>query len=666
MLLLAACGARHAANYPAVIVLGIDGMDPGFLEAHWADLPNLDRLRRDGEFQRLATTMPPQSPVAWSTFITGTGPTQHGIYDFVSRNPRTLLPFSSLGETEPARGISIGSYRIPLGSPKVHTFRRGAAFWETLKQRGIPVTLVKVPMDYPPEADAGAALSGLGVPDMQGTFGTFTFFTDDASFIGDASFTNPAGSARAVSGGRIVPVRVNNGRTVLRVSGPANPFRSDARQTEVEMTVDIDRAQPVARFTLGYTASAALGNTASATLRAGASATSTATSATLRAAPSSTLRAGASSTLSAAFILREGEWSDWVQVEFPLIAGFSSARGMFRVYAQQLARGFRVYVSPVNIDPSSPEAKISAPNTYSASLARQAGLYYTQGIPEDTSALRQHVFRRAEYLAQSRIASHEQLALLKQSVTDFRGGFLFFHFFGVDQDSHMLWRKFDADLLETYRMVDEAIGWVRGRIGNATLIVMSDHGFSTFNRAVNLNTWLLSQGYLKLRRPVSEEAHDLLANADWSRTQAYAMGLNSLYLTHGTGLLAGPRAGGEPGDANHANALLTEIAAKLKAFRDPDTGAPVVTSVLEPHSRSEYAPDLIAGYAPGYRCSWDAALGGISRAIVEDNQDEWIGDHCIDPQFVPGVLLVDRKSGLANPALQDLPAWILARFGVHR
>src|SRR5580700_10516054 len=121
-LLVAGCGAGRLAGYPAVVVLGIDGMDPAFLEAHWADLPNLDRLRRDGEFQRLATTFPPQSPVAWSTFITGTGPTRHGIYDFVSRNPRTLLPFSSLGETEPSRALSVGSYRIPLGPPKVHTF----------------------------------------------------------------------------------------------------------------------------------------------------------------------------------------------------------------------------------------------------------------------------------------------------------------------------------------------------------------------------------------------------------------------------------------------------------------------------------------------------------------------------------------------------------------
>ena len=137
-------------------------------------------LRREGEFQRLATTIPPQSPVAWSTFITGTSPERHGIYDFVHRNPRTLLPFSSLGETDPARGITLGGWRIPLGSRTFIRSADGAAFWESLKSRGIPVTLVKVPMDYPPADDADDALSGLGVPDMQGTFGTFTFFTDDS------------------------------------------------------------------------------------------------------------------------------------------------------------------------------------------------------------------------------------------------------------------------------------------------------------------------------------------------------------------------------------------------------------------------------------------------------------------------------------------------------
>ena len=231
-----------------------------------------------------------------------------------------------------------------------------------------------------------------------------------------------------------------------------------------------------------------------------------------------------------------------------------------------------------------------------------------------------------------------------RALDGFHGGLLFFHFFGVDQDSHMLWRKFDADLLDTYRMVDAAIGEVEARAPDATLVVMSDHGFAEFNRAMNLNTWLLSQGYLRLRRPLSEDAHDLLPNADLNNSRAYAMGLNSLYLTHA--------------DAS----VRDEIANKLRAYRDPETGAPVVTATFAPQARGEYVPDLIVGYAPGYRGSWDAALGGIGRAVVEDNQDEWIGDHCIDPRFVPGVLLSNRRTGLADPSLQSLPRWIMARF----
>ncbi len=583
---LAACGPRLTAHFPSVIVLGIDGMDPAFLEAHWADLPHLDALRRRGSFERLATVWPPQSPVAWSTFITASSPERHGIWDFVHRNPRTLLPFSSMGETDPARGLNLGDWRIPLGSPRIHSFRRGGAFWEALERRGVPVTLVKAPMDYPPQQDADDALAGLGVPDMQGTFGTFTYFTAD-----------PMQTARDVSGGRIVAVEIENHRTTLHVPGPPNPFRRDARATTIEIGVAIDPSQPVARFTFA----------------------------------------------DQAFILRQGEWSNWIEADFPLVWPFS-ARGMFRVYAKRLGADFAVYVSPVNIDPARPEAKISAPASFSAELARAAGLYYTQGIPQDTAALRQGVFDRGEYLAHSREASREQIALLMRALDSFHGGLLFFHFFGVDQDSHMLWSKFDGDLLDTYRLVDDAIGRVRAREPQAIVVVMSDHGFTAFDRSVNLNTWLLSAGYLRLRRPLSEDAHDVIANADRTTSRAYAVGLNAIYLFHS-----------DP-------PLRDEIAASLLAYRDPETGAQPIASTYVPGARGDYVPDLIVGYAPGYRGSWDAALGGIGRGIVEENRDAWIGDHCIDPRFVPGVLLTNRGDAPAKPSIETLPSWIMSRF----
>ncbi len=581
-------------------------MDPKFLEAHWADLPNLDRLRREGEFKRLATTMPPQSPVAWATFLTGNDPTAHGIYDFVHRDPRTLRPFSSMGETIPSRhAVPLGAFQIPLTSPAIRTFRRGRAFWEDLTDRGIPVTILRMPMDYPPLDSGGEFLSGMGVPDMEGTFGTFSFYTDD-----------PGGATHDVPGGRIVSTRIDNGRARLRILGPPNPYRRDGASTAVDMTVDLDADAPVARFTVG----------------------------------------------SQSFILRQGEWSAWVEIEFPLISGWKSAHGMVRVYARQLAPGFEVYVSPVNIDPRRPEVRISAPASYSGHLADAAGLYYTQGMPQDTAALRQHVFDRQEYLAQSRMVAREHLALLKQAVKDFRGGLLFFHFFAVDQDSHMLWGKFDRDLLDTYRTVDDTVGWVRAQAKEATLVVMSDHGFARFDRAVNLNAWLLGEGFVRLRQPLTGEQHDLDGNADWAGTRAYSLGLNSLYLN-----LQGREAHGSVARADAA-ALTEEIAARLAAYRDPDTGQPVVTAVWAPHPRFEgdieYAPDLVVGFAEGYRASWDGALGLIGGAIVEQNRDEWIGDHCMDPRAVPGVLLESRRSLLEDPSLKDLSASIPILFGL--
>src|SRR5436190_21930002 len=84
---LFACSSLHRARQsPSLIVLGVDAMDPNFVERHWNSLPNLARLRDQGYFGRLGTTTPPQSPVAWSTFITGLEPGEHGIFDFVHRD----------------------------------------------------------------------------------------------------------------------------------------------------------------------------------------------------------------------------------------------------------------------------------------------------------------------------------------------------------------------------------------------------------------------------------------------------------------------------------------------------------------------------------------------------------------------------------------------------
>jgi predicted AlkP superfamily phosphohydrolase/phosphomutase len=581
--ILTGCGRPASrAHGKRVIVLGVDGMDPNFVERHWTDLPNLSRLRDSGGLTRLATTTPPQSPVAWATFITGTDPAEHGLFDFVHRDPATMQPISSMGETlEPEHELTIGPYLLPLSKARVRTFRVGQPFWEILAEHGIPATIVRIPTNYPPDS-SGHELAGMGTPDVEGTFGTFTYYTDDPSVTpGD------------VSGGRIVQVGRANGRLVLPVAGPLNTLRRDHHSAGLQMIADVDPVQPVARFRI----------------------------------------AGQQ------FILRQGEWSPWIRVRFPLIPHVAGVAAMFRLYARELQPGFHVYRSPLNADPADPALPISAPANWSHDLSARIGPFYTQGIEEDTSALRQGALTLPEYIEQSQLISEGRRRMLRDCLNHFHDGFLFFYFSEVDQNSHVLWGRHEAELLGTYRAVDRMIGDVLDRASGATVIVMSDHGFAAFDYAVNLNTWLQHEGF---------------------GTRAYAMGLNALYVN-----LAGREKHGTVQPGAERDALIADLIRKLRDFRDPATGQHVVAEVTSPgKSSSRYAPDLIVGYAPPYRASWETALGAAPPNVIEPNTDAWIGDHCMAASAVPGVLLGTRRPRLADPSLKDLPVTILKEFGI--
>ncbi len=597
------CRAGNTAKHvPKLIVLGVDGMDPGFIERHWDELPNLRRLRAEGQFLRLATTMPPQSPVAWSTFITGHAPAQHGIFDFVHRNATTLEPFSSFARTEPSSvSLPLGPYIVPLSPPRIVALRQGQPFWKRLSDSGVPVTVIRMPTNYPPIA-AGQAIAGMGVPDLSGTLGTFNYFTDD-----------PAEYSREVTGGRIRKIQVANGRAILPVPGPVNSLRKDGLATSADLIIDVDPNVATARIAIG----------------------------------------------DALTVLREGEWSGWLPLQFTLIPHLSTVQGMVRVYVKQLHPRLAIYTTPANVDPVSPALPLSFPAGFSRTLAHEIGRFSTLGIPEDTAALRNGILNRSEFQAQANGIFEEEHRELQFALHHFSAGFLFFYFSSVDQNSHMLWGRYDAELLKVYRSIDRAIGETRAMVPDAELIVMSDHGFAAFDRAVHLNTWLRNRGFLSTRTAGS----GTLADADWSATEAYGMGLNGLYLN-----LRGREAHGsiEPGEP--ARALLANLQAQLLAWRDPLNGAPVVTVVAAAHAapqNANVAPDLSVGYAPGYRASWQTALGGLGEQEIEPNTDSWLADHCIDPADVPGVLFTSRKQSLNKPALQDVTAMILKRYGLE-
>jgi predicted AlkP superfamily phosphohydrolase/phosphomutase len=610
-----------------LIILGIDGMDPQLLRRFMREgkMPNFATLAAQGDFRELTTSIPPQSPVAWSNLITGMNAGGHGIFDFIHRDPKTLSLYFSASRVEgPKHAIHLGNWMIPLGGGSAEQLRRGEAFWQILDKHGVPNSVIRIPSNFPPVPAKGKTLSGMGTPDLRGTYGTFSFYTDD-----------PTAATGAVEGGQVIPVQVENSRVVANLIGPDNTFKKGSPAATEPFTVAVDPLESVAKISLE----------------------------------------------GQEFVLREGEWSGWTRVEFQLIPFFGNVRGMCRFYLKQAHPRFQMYVSPINIDPSNPALPISTPSSYSRMLSDEAGEFHTQGIAEDTKALSDGVLDDKEYLEQARTVLAEHRRIFDAEFPKFEQGVFFFYFSSLDLNSHMFWRlmdpkhpEYDAALAaqngsaisEFYQQMDQVLGEVLPKLDEHTdLLVLSDHGFAPYYRSFNLNTWLLNNGYIKLKVDTNVDPSEPFANVDWSQTRAYGLGLNGLYIN-----LRGRESNGivEPGAAD---ALMAEIRGKLLAVHDAKTNLPVITRVdlaseayQGPYARS--GPDMLVGYNRGYRAGWKTILGAFPADELEDNGNPWSGDHCMDYTLVPGVLLSNRKIGVATPALTDIAPTILAEFGIAK
>jgi predicted AlkP superfamily phosphohydrolase/phosphomutase len=382
-------GGGDAASRKRVIVLGFDGMDYVLVQRLLSEgrMPNFARLSSEGTFGPLGTAIPPQSPVAWSSFITGMDAGGHGIFDFVHRNPKTMVPYLSTSRAEESeKSLKIGRWQFPLVAGKVELLRRGEPFWDVLERHGVETTIIRIPANFPPSGSASRELSGMGTPDILGTYGTFSFFTSAPStFAGEE-----------VSGGKVYGVDLLDGVVRGKLYGPNNPFLVKKEKVAADFTLYVDPEEPVAVLALGDEER----------------------------------------------VLQVGEWSDWVTVAFELIPT-QTLHALARFYLKSVDPDFEMYVSPLNIDPESPALPISTPGGYAAELARATGDFYTQGMPEDTKALTEGVLTREEFLAQARIAGEENLAQYKYVLGQFDEGVLFYYFGNLDQISHMMWRPMD-------------------------------------------------------------------------------------------------------------------------------------------------------------------------------------------------------------------------------
>ncbi len=600
--------AREDAKARRVVVIGLDGCSPHIMEPMMDEgkLPNFAELRASGAYRRLRTTCPPLSPVAWSTFATGSNPGRHNIFDFLERNPFTYrLELSSTRIRERKRSVGIGPLRIERSSSTVELRQKGKTFWEVLGENGVFSAVIRVPITYPPPRFHGVALAGMCAPDLLGTQGTFAYYTTN----GDEIAGYESGLAFALE-------RDGGGMLRGEIRGPESP-RSDGHEP---MTIPFElRTRGSDRATM---------------------------------------------TIQGERVeLAVGEYTDWVPLAFR--AGMlRTVRGITRFLLLESGETVRLYQLPLNIDPASPSMPIASPLVFSSYLQKAHGNFATLGLAEDTWGLNEGILDDKGFVDQCYLFHHERRKLLFDMLDKVRDGAVVLVFDITDRIQHMFLGRNGGDpgaiapeVEKVYRDADELIGLIRERLDDDTvLLVMSDHGFAPFTRCVDLNRWLLDEGYL---------AVDEDGAIDWSATRAYAMGLAGIYIN-----LEGREAQGIVG-AEDAAALKRELVERLVEVEDPETGEKPIRGVFE--SARVYAgpyagdaPDLIVGYARGHRVSWDSVLGEVGDVAFCANPKPWAADHCMHPAEVPGVLFCSHEIEADDVWIGDVGPTVLGLFGIEK
>lgn len=625
--MLSSCGGGEArrdtglAPERRIVVLGFDGVDPDFVE-QWKDkLANMSEMMKTGTFRRLTTTTPPSSCTAWSTFTTGMNPGGHGIFDFILRDPKTYLPDRTGAVSHKAE------YRWGLFQTKPETFTTtmsGEAFWTTADRAGKRSVVLRVPCIYPLEKEQHSyAQGGLGLPDIRGSEGTFHYWASDLS---------PRDAANSDLGGKVLSLGAGDSvETVLE--GPVNPLSPEGDRLTLPLKIS----------------------------RAGKDALSIEV-------------AGRHETVEG------GRWSDWFHLPFE-VTRFSKISGMARFRVLETSPNIRLYLSPINHDPEDPAIAVTEPEGYSKELVKAVGDFKTVGWNHETWGLNEERVDEEAFMQDIWDTYRESEAITLHELETRNTDLMVSVFVEPDRTSHMMFRLLDPEhprydaalaakygdsILKTYQRADEIIGKVRAKLdSDDILLVLSDHGFHSWRRGFNVNTWLVQEGFMTLKGGAKSTSKKFLQDVDWSRTKAYALGVGSLYVN-----LAGREGKGIVKPGAQYDALVHEITEKLTKVVDPKTGKSAVDKVyfakdIWKGERLSDGQDMQVGMASGYRVSSATPLGGAPEGLFEDNMKKWSGDHATtDTEITEGVLLSNVKIADEHPSIGDLAPTILTLLGV--
>jgi predicted AlkP superfamily phosphohydrolase/phosphomutase len=590
-----------------IVILGFDGLDASKIESllEKGQLPNFARLKQQGAYRRLITTNPAQSPVAWAGFSTGQNPGKNGIFDFIVRNPK--------------------DYKIDLATTKINgayaqKTLKGRPFWKTLTQAGIPSVILDCPVAFPPDAIKGRMLSGMGVPDILGTEGTFTFYTSETL------------DSKKDIGGNVFHVK-KEPEFILSLIGPRQKM-NDGMTKQVRVPFKTIIAPDKKSIVIEHSGSH--------------------------------------------INLHEGQWSAWQDVAFNI--GFlKNIRGIFKFFLVSIEPEFKLYISPIQFDPRAPYQAISHPKGYSKEIAEHLGLFHTQGMPIDTWSVNELRMDEKQLLQEADEIFKEKKDLLDYELGRFHEGVLFSYFDASDIIQHMFWRAIDPahpmhdqetskqykDTIDMwYKKFDALLGEILNKIDKDTiLIVLSDHGFNTFKRCANVNTWLKENGYLKLKDPLKPDREGLLKNIDWSQTKAYALGFGGIYINQ-----KDRESQGIVSPGAETELLKKELSEKLENWIDEKTKQPIIHRAYKKEDiyKGPFvkdAPDIILGFAIGTRASWQTGIGAVPESLLEDNLKKWSGDHMFDPSLVPGIFFINKPIGKNLVSIYDVAPTILSLAG---
>jgi predicted AlkP superfamily phosphohydrolase/phosphomutase len=559
--------------------------------------------------------------VAWASIATGNNPGHHGIFDFLGRRVTDYMPELAILKMNPK---NVFGKRESMFLPVM----QGNAFWDHTSANNIPSTILKWPMTFQPKQNQAKLYAGLGVPDIKGGLGRYAFYTTR-----DIS-KNEEGIEK------VIKVNVNSNRIGTYISGP-NVAKLKAREAaKINLIINLSDNSKIEMNLDGKKV-----------------------------------------------ILDKGRWSDWIEVNFKL--GFmKTVSGIVKFYLNQVNPEFELYMTPVQINPKDPAFVISSPDDYVRELSKEVGYFYTLGMPEDTKAVEEGRTDEEAFITMCDEIVDEQEQMLWYELNRFKEGLLASAFFSTDRIQHIFWvtkdpkhplydkayaEKYGHVIDDYYRKMDRILGEVTQQADDRTalmvfsVMVFSDHGFSSFRRTVHINSWLVQNGFMTLTQKVTKNDKDgggLFRYVDWNNTQAYALGFGSIYLN-----IKGREKQGVIETGSDAESVSDKIVSELTKLIDPKDGQSVVKNVYRNDSiysggQLNNSPDLVIGFQDGFRVSWQTAIGGSPVEIIEDNLKKWSGDHIIDPSIVPGILLTNFNINKENPHQTDIAPTVLSCFGM--